>query len=76
MEILLSEKTSLEEAKKLIEKYSNRKMYRFMGPFAIEVTYDEAKQYIEYRLELIELRIKKIEEDLKRLSKELKNISL
>ena len=76
LEILLAEKTSLEEAKKLIEKQSNRKIYRFMGPFAIEVTYEEAKQYINNRLELLDIEIKKIEKEIESLAKELERIPL
>ncbi len=75
LEILISEKASLEEAKRLIEKCKNRKIYRFLGPLAIEVTYNEAKQFIEDHLEILELRIKKIEKELHILSKELRNIS-
>ncbi len=70
--LLLSEKTELEEARKLIEKSSPRRIYRFLGPLAVEITREEAEKYINERLELIEIRIKKIEERMKTLREELK----
>lgn len=70
--VLLSEKTELEEAKRLIEKSTPRRIYRFLGPLAVEITMDEAKQYLDERLEILELRIKKIEELMKALREELK----
>ncbi len=71
---LENEKNELMQAENMLNKMGNRRIYRVMKNFMIEVTREEALQYIGERIEVIDVLITKISREIERLKKELGSI--
>ncbi len=72
--LLEAERSELESALRLIEKSRDRRIYIQHGSVLIEVSAEEAAQYIRERLEIIELRLKQYRRKLEELGHEIREI--
>ena len=68
---LENEEIELMQAEKMLDKISDRRIYRVMKNFMIEITREEALQYIRERIEVIDALIAKISREIEKLKKEL-----
>ncbi len=71
---LKSKLSEMSEAKRILEKNIERKIYRELGGLVIEVTKEEALQYLSEEEELTRIRIEKIEVEQKKLLEEIREL--
>ncbi len=74
---LLALKTRLSEineAKRVLEKNIDRRIYREIGRLIIEVSREEALRYLDEEEELVRVRIEKLEGERKKLLDEIKRL--
>ncbi len=71
---LKSKLSEMSEAKRILEKNIERKIYRELGGLVIEVTKEEALQYLSEEEELTRIRIEKLEVEQKKLLEEIREL--
>ncbi len=71
---LKSKLSEMSEAKRILEKNIERRIYRELGGLIVEVTRDEALQYLSEEEELTRIRIEKLEAEQKKLLEEIREL--
>ncbi len=71
---LKSRLSEMSEAKRILEKNIERRIYRELGGLIVEVTKEEALHYLSEEEELIRIRIEKLEAEQKKLLEEIRRL--
>ncbi len=71
---LKSKLSEMSEAKRILEKNIERRIYRELGGLIVEVTREEALQYLNEEEELTRIRIEKLEVEQKKLLEKIREL--
>ena len=72
--VLRSRLSEIAEAKKVLEKRIERKIYREIGGLIIEVSREEALEYLNEEEEVVRVRLKKLEAEQRKLLEEIRRL--
>ena len=71
---LKSRLSEINEAKRVLEKNIDRRIYREIGRLIIEVSREEALRYLDEEEEVTRIRIEKLEGERKKLLDEIRRL--